>query len=93
MHLFSFVRQFPWIKRFYLLLSSLQDGINVFIGDLTLLRGEHMSGTMSNDGQHLIFTQFAHIWIDQPACREAKILIMFKNQDFSKSDHFLNINN
>ncbi len=61
----------------YLLLSSLQDGINVFIGNLTLLRGEHMSGTMSNDGQHLVFAKLARVWIDQPAWWEATVLIMF----------------
>lgn len=49
--------------RSYLLLSSFQDGVNIFICDLALLRGENVGGAMSNDGQHLILAQFVHIWI------------------------------
>lgn len=51
----------------YLLFTSLQDDIDVFISNLTLLGREDVSGTVTNDGQHLVFAQLVHARIDQSA--------------------------
>lgn len=50
----------------YLLLSSLQDSIDVFVSDFTLLGGENVSGAMPNDGQHLVLSKLVHAGVYQP---------------------------
>lgn len=48
--------------------TSLQDGNNVVICDLTLLGSEHVCGAVADDGQHLVLAQLVGAWIHESSC-------------------------
>ena len=60
--------RFALISQTHLPFTSLQDCINVIICDLTLFGGEHMCGTMTDDGQHLILAQLVSARIHKSPC-------------------------
>lgn len=43
--------------------TTLQDGVDVIICDLAFFGSEHVSGTVADDGQHLVLPQLVCTWI------------------------------
>lgn len=67
------------MKTTHLLFSLFKDVIDVFLCDLAVLGSKHVTGTVSNHVQHLIFTQFVCTRIHQATCKDTPTLIKLQS--------------
>lgn len=67
------------MKTTHLLFSLFKDVIDVFLCDLAVLGSKHVTGTVSNHVQHLVFTQFVCTRIHQATCKDTPTLIKLQS--------------